>query len=298
MEAGQKVDGGGAGHGADGAGTDDAFDNVIRLPRDWIGPLDELIPFGSAADRAATAAADGSTAVLEPPDPAVIDDRRARGVGCRCVLGWRCAERSFAAPLPRSPPPRRAARDARVRGARIPPPVRAAQSLRLRLAVPVALVVVSSVALLLMLTRGSASHPRSTTVVERTTRTPERARHIAPAPRSRSTARARARYGHRHGPASGRSTAPALGCHRCECHARLTRHLHGHTQRCHYHPVCGNGCRGRRHRLLRAARFLGDERRRHHGRDGFLRHRGRADVRDGGPPCPRRPAGTVGRKGT
>ena len=34
-------------------GGDDGYDNVIRLPREWIGPLEDLIPVGSAADRAA-----------------------------------------------------------------------------------------------------------------------------------------------------------------------------------------------------------------------------------------------------
>ncbi len=36
-----------------GPSTDDTADNVVRFPRDWIGPLEELVPFGPSADRAA-----------------------------------------------------------------------------------------------------------------------------------------------------------------------------------------------------------------------------------------------------
>ena len=35
-----------------GSSADRAGDNVVRFPRDWIGPLEELVPFGPAADRA------------------------------------------------------------------------------------------------------------------------------------------------------------------------------------------------------------------------------------------------------
>lgn len=32
-------------------GSEDRDDNVVRLPRDWLGPRDELVPFGPGADR-------------------------------------------------------------------------------------------------------------------------------------------------------------------------------------------------------------------------------------------------------
>ncbi len=38
-----------------GTESDGATDNVVRFPRDWIGPLEDLVPIGPAADRAAAA---------------------------------------------------------------------------------------------------------------------------------------------------------------------------------------------------------------------------------------------------
>ena len=53
---------------------DDGHDNVIRLPREWIGPLEDLIPVGSAADRAAESATATLAGGAPPaPAPAVLD---------------------------------------------------------------------------------------------------------------------------------------------------------------------------------------------------------------------------------
>jgi hypothetical protein len=48
-------------------GDDHEIGNVVRFPRDWIGPTEDLIPFGPAADRHAAATASSSTAAPELP---------------------------------------------------------------------------------------------------------------------------------------------------------------------------------------------------------------------------------------
>ncbi len=46
---------GSRGQGWHNGGGDDDFDNVVRLPTEWIGPPEELVPIGRAADRTLSA---------------------------------------------------------------------------------------------------------------------------------------------------------------------------------------------------------------------------------------------------
>ncbi len=48
-----------------GGEDDGRFDNVVQLPRDWLGPRSELVPIGSAADRADAEKARGASGVTE-----------------------------------------------------------------------------------------------------------------------------------------------------------------------------------------------------------------------------------------
>jgi hypothetical protein len=50
----------------------DGTDNVVRFPRNWIGPLEDLVPFGPAADRAA-----GADALRLAADPQAAPDAPA-----------------------------------------------------------------------------------------------------------------------------------------------------------------------------------------------------------------------------
>src|SRR2546430_2374336 len=54
-------------HGERGSGGEDE-DKVIRLPRDWLGPRDELVPFGPSADRSGR-----NRRECEPPTAADAD---------------------------------------------------------------------------------------------------------------------------------------------------------------------------------------------------------------------------------
>jgi hypothetical protein len=53
--------------------------NVVRIPRDWLGPREELVPFGVAADGRGNRAADGGSA-LRGPEAESVDG--AAGSAC------------------------------------------------------------------------------------------------------------------------------------------------------------------------------------------------------------------------
>jgi hypothetical protein len=65
-------------------GRDEAASNVVRLPRDWLGPREELVPFGPAADRAEAAARAAAEAhVIEiSPRPETTDPSGTDAADC------------------------------------------------------------------------------------------------------------------------------------------------------------------------------------------------------------------------
>src|SRR5262249_52906004 len=80
--------------GGRGPGTNN---NVVPFPRDWLGPREELIPFGPSADQSASAPgaeafwggdSDPLHAVLATPGPAAaIAGRRFQPLGGRMAVG-------------------------------------------------------------------------------------------------------------------------------------------------------------------------------------------------------------------
>jgi hypothetical protein len=58
-----------------GGDEDDATANVVRFPRDWFGPREELVPFGpSAEDQAGDEAEEAAPAEMVAPPPVRADD--------------------------------------------------------------------------------------------------------------------------------------------------------------------------------------------------------------------------------
>jgi hypothetical protein len=53
----------------DGGGGDQTESNVVRLPREWIGPIEELVPFGPSARSSKTSLASVAGDDLIPPGP-------------------------------------------------------------------------------------------------------------------------------------------------------------------------------------------------------------------------------------
>ncbi len=51
----------------DGGGDEQAQSNVVRLPREWIGPIEDLVPFGPSAGSASSASPPYAAADLIPP---------------------------------------------------------------------------------------------------------------------------------------------------------------------------------------------------------------------------------------
>ena len=51
----------------DGGGGDQTESNVVRLPREWIGPIEELVPFGPSAGTAPSVSRRDADADLIPP---------------------------------------------------------------------------------------------------------------------------------------------------------------------------------------------------------------------------------------
>ncbi len=82
-----------------GATESSTSDNVVRLPRDWLGPRDELIPFGSSADSAPDAAVpptaddfwgeDSSAIQTALEAPAFVDPAWGAGSRARAREGFR-----------------------------------------------------------------------------------------------------------------------------------------------------------------------------------------------------------------
>jgi hypothetical protein len=87
--------------GATGSPTSD---NVVRLPRDWLGPRDELIPFGSSADSADASASpptaddfwgeDSSSIQTALEAPASVDPRWGSASRARAREGFRTRARA------------------------------------------------------------------------------------------------------------------------------------------------------------------------------------------------------------
>lgn len=71
---------------ANGTGVDRQVSNVVQFPRDWIGPSEELVPFGPRADR---------IAVEDPPDlPSASDFWGEHAAAMHSVLEDPNAERA------------------------------------------------------------------------------------------------------------------------------------------------------------------------------------------------------------
>ncbi len=73
-----------------GTESDGATDNVVRFPGDWIGPLEDLVPIGPAADRAAAAkreAADRAAAQREAADRAAAAKRETADSAAASLSG-------------------------------------------------------------------------------------------------------------------------------------------------------------------------------------------------------------------
>ena len=52
-----------------GGDEDGTYGNVVRFPRDWLGPRSELVPFGPAADRLASESSRATSRGSEDPSP-------------------------------------------------------------------------------------------------------------------------------------------------------------------------------------------------------------------------------------
>ena len=96
-----------------GEGAGDARDTVVRLPRDWLGPREELVPFGP---RAASQRADGALPSDESP-PSAEDFWGERSAAIHDAL-QAPADDAAAVGAARTRPPRRSLRglDRRILG--------------------------------------------------------------------------------------------------------------------------------------------------------------------------------------